>query len=129
VQNQLAYFLHAEDIVAVHGAGLAGLTLKTVSNRCRLIEIFGAGYIVQVYRILARCIDCDWLGIRGTIESGDVTIDSDSRGGRRRQASPFAVDIDCLKAALNSDAKWIAEDRRCTSVSTIVLIMTVHKLY
>ena len=121
VEKQLAYFLHAEDIVAVHGAGLAGLVLKTASNRCRLIEIFGAGYVVQLYRILTRCIGCDWLGVRGTINPGDVKIDSDSNGTRRRQAASFAVDIDALKLALDMDSNWIAEGRRCTSASTIVL--------
>jgi hypothetical protein len=117
----LALFLTAEDIVAVHGAGLAGLVLKTAANRCRLTEIFGAGYIVQVYRILSRSIGSDWLGIRGTIETGDVKLDEDSRGARGRQSAPFTVDVECLKAALNSDIEWIAQARRCTSVSTIVV--------
>lgn len=95
----------ARRIVAVHGAGLGWLVLNHRGRAggskggLKLIELFGAGFIVDIYRRYAANLDARWTGVRGRI-TPDIVRDLDFKHrARSHQADSFHVDLETLEAA------------------------------
>lgn len=67
--GQFALFHHAEEIVAVHGAGLAPLLYRQPDSRLQhLVEIMPCGHMTDVYRVMSQQVGCGWTGVRGRIK-------------------------------------------------------------
>ena len=136
VIDQFRHLWHAETIFGLHGAGLAALLLRAAMPNPRpvqLIEVFGPGYIVTLYRHLIATIGGQWVGIRGRV-TPEVVHNLDHKQGqgllhkviaklpgpaalrflfqepqwqRTHQSSSFAVDPASIRAAfdvLNGEA-------------------------
>jgi hypothetical protein len=70
VVDQLRLLWNAELVVGVHGAALALLLPRVARSSDRplkMVEMFGPGYIVSLYRCLAAGIGASWTGIRGRV--------------------------------------------------------------
>ena len=84
VIDQIRLLWHADAVVGVHGAALAALlfrALRTDSRPFCLIELFGPGYIVTLYRHLVAEIGGDWIGVRGRV-TPQVVDDLDTKQQR-----------------------------------------------
>jgi len=82
VLDQLRLLWQAEEVVGVHGAALALLLPRAVqrpSRPLRLVEVFGPGYIVSLYRCLAAGLGASWVGVRGRT-TPEVVRDLDRLG-------------------------------------------------
>ena len=67
--DQIRLFLGAEEMVAIHGAGLAPLLFCTPEQGPkRLIEILPCGHMTNVYRAIAEHTGCRWIGVRGRLK-------------------------------------------------------------
>lgn len=67
--DQIRLFLQAEDMVAIHGAGLAPLLYCTPDRGLkRLVEILPCGHMTDVYRVMAGQVGCAWIGVRGRLK-------------------------------------------------------------
>lgn len=67
--DQLRLFRGAEEMVAVHGAGLAPLLYCTPGAGPRLlVEILPAGHMTDVFRAIAHRVGSAWIGVRGRIK-------------------------------------------------------------
>ena len=67
--EQMMLFERAEEIVAIHGAGLAPLLYISENARLRkFVEIFPCGHMTDVYRVMAQQVGCKWIGVRGKIK-------------------------------------------------------------
>ena len=74
VLEQLRHVWNADIIAGVHGAAFGALLfrgLKATGHPCKVIELFGPGYVVTLYRSLVAAVGGAWLGVRGAI-SADV---------------------------------------------------------
>lgn len=69
VSDQLRLFRQAEEMVAIHGAGLAPLLYCTpdAGPRC-LVEILPAGHMTDVYRVMCHRVGTEWVGVRGRLK-------------------------------------------------------------
>lgn len=82
VLDQLRLLWQAEDVVAVHGAALGLLLARSVQRDrrpLRLVEVFGPGYVVSLYRCLAASLNAQWIGVRGCI-TPEAVRDLDQTG-------------------------------------------------
>lgn len=73
VADQFRLFQEAENIVAVHGAGLAPLLYcpaGTVPKK--LIELLPCGHMTDVFRVMAQQMGWGWIGVRGKIKPEHV---------------------------------------------------------
>lgn len=67
--GQFALFHNAEEIVAVHGAGLAPLLYRQPGSRTRrLVEILPCGHMTDVYRVMSAQTGIGWIGVRGRLK-------------------------------------------------------------
>jgi hypothetical protein len=70
VIEQFRYLWHADVVVGVHGAALAALlfrVLKRDRKPMHLLELFGPGYVVSLYRHVVAAIGGQWIGVRGRV--------------------------------------------------------------
>ncbi len=71
--DQLRLFEHAENMVAIHGAGLAPLLYLSENAQLKtLVELFPCGHMTDVYRNMAHQKGCKWIGVRGKIKPEHV---------------------------------------------------------
>lgn len=100
--DQFALFHHAEEIVAVPGAGLAPLLYHQPDSRLkRLVEILPCGHMTDVYRVICQQIGCGWTGVRGRIKP--EYVNDLYRIGTlftRYSLDPFEADPKSLEQAL-----------------------------
>ncbi|MEL7105745.1 MAG: glycosyltransferase family 61 protein [Pseudomonadota bacterium] len=67
--DQIRLIRGADDIVAIHSAGLAPLLYCDPDHRPgRLVELLPCGHMTDVYRAMAAEVGCDWIGVRGRIK-------------------------------------------------------------
>lgn len=67
--DQIRLIRGADEIVAIHTAGLAPLLYCDPDHRPRrLIELLPCGHMTDVYRAMAAEVGCDWIGVRGRIK-------------------------------------------------------------
>jgi hypothetical protein len=73
VDQEIRYFIDAEEIVAIHGAGLAPLIYRTPgAPASTLLEILPVGHITNFYRAMIADLNGRWVGARGHIEADQV---------------------------------------------------------
>lgn len=67
--QQFALVVYADSIVAIHGAALGVLALKSLfpEKGYDLIELFPPSHLTNVYRILTHQQNGRWIGVRGKI--------------------------------------------------------------
>ncbi|MEM9810342.1 MAG: glycosyltransferase family 61 protein [Pseudomonadota bacterium] len=108
-EEQFALFRNAEEVVAIHGAGLAPLIFReNDAPKLRLIEIFTPGHVVFFYNTIVREKNVDHIGVRGIPEremlpdAFDRAMDH-QRFAKRFSLKAFAVDPAALEAALDPE--------------------------
>lgn len=115
VAEQARHLANATHIVAIHGAALGALVCRAaVSNRSplRLVELFGPGYIVTLYRELASILGDSWIAVRGRV-TPEVVRDTDRSGlVRAHEKSNFVIDPEALRLALDASEQRV--DPQCT---------------
>ena len=106
---QFSLMRNAREVVAIHGAALGGLVFNRhgvgpearPGDGVRLIELFGAGYIVRPYRHLAARYNGTWAAVRGQLTSRIVRdLDEDAKP-RSHASTPFRIHIESLQEALD----------------------------
>jgi Glycosyltransferase 61 len=113
VSEQCRVFGNAREIISIHGAAMAFLVFNRNGlarprgdfSGLRLIELFGAGYLSDMYRRMAAVMNAHWCGVRGKIKADDVR-DLDERNlPRAREKSSFRIDPLTLKMAIDHVAR------------------------
>lgn len=104
LNRQWSLLRNATDVVAIHGAALGALAFHRGANAnvpsFRVTELFGAGFVVDVFRRYAAVLKGSWVGVRGRITPA-IVQDLDVRGANFRHAfEPFEIDPECLELAL-----------------------------
>ena len=107
---QLSLTRNAREVVAIHGAAIAGLVFNRhgvgpdsrPGDGVRLVELFGAGYIVDCYRRQAGAYNGSWAAVRGQITSRIVRDLDEHAKPRSHALSPFRIDIGSLEEAMNT---------------------------
>lgn len=87
VLDQLRLMWQAEEVVGVHGAALALLLPRVIQRGERplsLVEMFGAGYIVSLYRGMCAALGANWAGVRGRV-TPEAVRDLEWLGERNRR--------------------------------------------
>lgn len=102
IKDQLKLFIHATDIVAIHGAALAPLLFRPGGDlKLNLVEIFTAGHLSSHFRAMADIIGANWIGVRGLIQPRMVESSyNHDRPFTKYSLSSFEVDIESLKLAM-----------------------------
>jgi hypothetical protein len=112
VRQQWCIMGGAREIVSIHGAAMAVLAFNRHGlerprgdlSGLRVIEVFGAGYIVDMYRRYAAVMNGHWCGVRGQI-TPEIIRDLDVKDeARAHQASSFRIDPATLEMALEYSA-------------------------
>ncbi|SLN63448.1 hypothetical protein ROA7450_03322 [Roseovarius albus] len=100
--EQAAFFMNAEAIIAVHGAGLAPLLYRTKNSaHMKLVELFPCGHITSVFRFIATQTNTAWVGVRGKLRPEYVKPAYRlSKPYRRFSLDNFEVDPRSLMLAL-----------------------------
>jgi len=72
LEQQIATICFAKDIIAVHGAALGPLILRSHFNSTpyRLTELFSPAHITNCYRVIASQTGGQWAGVRGRLWPG-----------------------------------------------------------
>jgi hypothetical protein len=109
VEEQIELFLGAEDVVALHGAGLAPVMYRTEEDGpLRLIEILSPGLMLNFFQPLMRDLPVDYRFVMGTpteeMAVQAYRIDSPKLSFKRKHdMSPFALDLAALQLALRPE--------------------------
>lgn len=88
IVEQWSTLRNALQIVAIHGAALGCLAFQAARSdgrRARLVELFGAGFVVNPYRKFMAVLGGKWVGCRGRI-TPEVVRDIDSPGKAKAHA-------------------------------------------
>ena len=103
--DQMHLFAGAEEMVAVHGAGLApllycGAGAGLEGGPRRLIEVLPCGHITDVYRVIADRVGCAWIGVRGRLKPEYIRPAYDIGAGFSKfSLDSFEIDIAALEEA------------------------------
>jgi Glycosyltransferase 61 len=108
IERQWSVLTNAREVVSIHGAALGGLVHRHGLNASRgtpttirLTELFGAGYIVGMYRNHAAILGGRWVAVRGRIEPR-IVRDLDLRGqARSHERDSIPLDPGALEQALD----------------------------
>lgn len=102
VQQQLALFIHATDIVAIHGAGMGPLLYRPANRSpLKLLEILSPGHMTKFYRGVAHQIGARWVGVRGRLEPKQIQAAYDfTKPFLAYSLDDFDLDLDSLELAL-----------------------------
>ena len=109
VSRQMRLCRHAKVIVAIHGAAMAHMVFNGNGlarpagdlSGLHIIELFGPGYTVDLYRRYAAVLNAHWCGVRGQL-TPDVIRDLDLKvSPRAHEATPFLIDLETLEMALD----------------------------
>ncbi|WP_299832337.1 DUF563 domain-containing protein [uncultured Roseobacter sp.] len=70
VAQQIGTVMHAQSIVAVHGAALAPILYRSAAAApLKLVELFPVGHVTDVYRAATSAIAGHWCGVRGKLQA------------------------------------------------------------
>lgn len=102
VADQFRLFNEAEQIVAVHGAGLGPLLFRHRGSPLRhLVEILPCGHMTDFFRLMAQQVGCPWTGVRGRLKPEYVTPAYQTQGVFKQYSlDNFEVDPVSLERAL-----------------------------
>lgn len=100
---QITLFRQAEEMVAVHGAGLAPLLYAQPGGRLRqLVEILHAGHMTDVYRAMSHQIGVTWIGVRGALKPEYIRDAYDLKKiYSAHSLDTFRVDLTALETAFD----------------------------
>lgn len=106
LEQQIAMVSHADSIIAIHGAALGLLSFRGVFNlpNVKVIEIFPAAHISDVYRFLTRQLGGQWAAVRGQITSEIISYAYPPAlpgAIRRHSLDNFTVCLESLQRAIN----------------------------
>jgi hypothetical protein len=107
--EQLALFIGAEDIVAIHGAGLAPLMYRMPGDGpFRLVEVLSPGLMSGFFLSLTEGLPVDYRVVRGTPTremAGDAyAIAAAGKSYKQKyDMAPFAVDLSALELAIREE--------------------------
>ncbi|MFC3169180.1 glycosyltransferase family 61 protein [Paracoccus fontiphilus] len=94
ISDQFRLFNTAEQIVAVHGAGLAPLLYRHLESPLRyLVEILPCGHMTDFFRLMAQQVGCSWIGVRGRLKPEYIQC-SYKRQGIFNQYSLDSFEVD-----------------------------------
>lgn len=101
VADQFRLFNTAEQIVAIHGAGLAPLLYRRPNSALKaLIEILPCGHMTDYYRVMADQVGVPWVGVRGRIKAAYVApAYALKRRFRKYSLDNFEVDVASIDRA------------------------------
>jgi hypothetical protein len=106
--EQIRLCRHARVIVGIHGAAMVHTAFNANGlsrppgdlGGLRIIELFGAGYVVDMYRRYAALLNAHWCAVRGQI-TPEIIRDLDVNGSARAHSlTPFRIDLEALEMAL-----------------------------
>jgi len=106
IARQWQMLAEAQDVVGIHGAGLASLGFSAhrpvgALPRFRLVELFSPGFSSSCFRFYTAVLGGTWVGVRGKITPA-VVRDLDMLGhARAHDMASFEVDLDALREALD----------------------------
>ena len=103
VAGQLRTLSQAEQIVAVHGAGLAPVAFCPPDRPpLQLVELFPVGHITNYYRAFSAAMQAPWCGVRGHIPPAALGEIYNLEGGAytKHSLEDFTVDVASVEAAL-----------------------------
>lgn len=102
VADQFRLFNTAQQIVAVHGAGLAPLLYRHPhSPLSHLVEIMPCGHMADLFRLMAQQVGVSWTGVRGRIKPEYVVPAYQNQGMFKKfSLDNFEVDPVALERAL-----------------------------
>ncbi|WP_372922051.1 glycosyltransferase family 61 protein [Roseovarius sp.] len=106
VIDQFRVFDTAEEIVAIHGAGLAPLLYRPDRTRAlSIMELFPPGHVTFVWRVLAHQTGCHWIGIRGHLRKEHIEGLYDlTRPFTRYSLQDFTIDTASIDEAFEQGA-------------------------
>jgi hypothetical protein len=104
--DQMRLICGAEEVAAVHGAGLAPLLYAGLADGLpgprRLIELMPCGHMTDVYRVMAAQVGCAWIGVRGRIKPEYVRPAYDLAAPfRAHSLDDFEIDPEALRLAFD----------------------------
>lgn len=95
--DQIALIVQAEEIVAVHGAGLGPLVFKAIVGQpYKLLELFSPAHVTNVYRLVAHQTGGGWIGVRGNVWPSLLT----KKARFFDNMQDFEVSMEALKRAM-----------------------------
>ncbi|MEM9844446.1 MAG: glycosyltransferase 61 family protein [Pseudomonadota bacterium] len=103
VADQLRLFRDAEEVVAVHGAGLAPMIYALPGGALRqLVEILPCGHMTDNFRGLADRMGLPWIGVRGRLKPAYVEpAYKFTEPFLRYSLDSFEVDVASIDVALD----------------------------
>ncbi|MEJ1341017.1 MAG: glycosyltransferase family 61 protein [Candidatus Sedimenticola sp. (ex Thyasira tokunagai)] len=101
--EQIALLSYADNIVAVHGAGLGPLIIRGALNDqpFSLVEIFSPAHMTDVFRVMTCQLGGKWIGVRGRIWPSLVKY-AYMDGIEKCSLNDFYLDLKSLKIALGN---------------------------
>jgi hypothetical protein len=97
---QWSVMRNARTAVCLHGAAMASLVFSR-RPALRVLELFSAGWVNAMYRLLVGVMRGRWCGVRGRITS-QIVRDLEEHGEPERQmASPTHIDLETLELGLD----------------------------
>lgn len=102
VEDQFRLFNTAEQIVAVHGAGLGPLLYRHPNSPLRhLVEILPCGHMTDFFRLMAQQVGVPWTGVRGRLKPEYVAPAYQMQNFFKQYSlDNFEVDPESLERAL-----------------------------
>jgi len=99
IEEQWSSFKYAENIIGIHGAGLGALSF--CKNRVNLIELYGPGFVVNVFRKYMAILNGQWVGCRGKL-TPDVIRNLDKPNNMlAHKFDDFEISIESIDSALD----------------------------
>ncbi|MEL6518604.1 MAG: glycosyltransferase family 61 protein [Pseudomonadota bacterium] len=101
VADQFRLFNTAQQIVAIHGAGLAPLLYRRPNSALKaLVEILPCGHMTDYYRVMADQVGVPWVGVRGRIKAAYVApAYALKRRFKKYSLDNFEVDVASIERA------------------------------
>jgi hypothetical protein len=98
IGEQWSWLRNAKSVVAIHGAGMAGLLFSR--PRVKVIELFHPGFVNDIYRNMTAAVGGTWCGVTGKIMKDTIRkVDYDANPHGVAMDS-FEVDISTVESAL-----------------------------
>ncbi len=101
VADQFRLFDEADEIVGVHGAGLAPILYRSVDRPpLRLVEILPASHMTNLHRFFVDAVGGRYVGVRGRISKNDAAAAYGSAMYMHNSLDNFEVDPQSVVLAL-----------------------------
>ena len=98
IGEQWSWLQKAKSVVAIHGAGMAGLLFSRPG--VKVVELFHPGFVNDIYRNMTAALSGSWCGVTGKITKNTIRK-VDYEGNPHGVAmDSFEVDISTVESAL-----------------------------